>query len=35
LEAVVHAPPQRQAHFDGAMKVAEDHFQSLQVCLGG
>ena len=35
LEDVVQAPPQRQAHVDGAMEVAEDLFQSLQVCLGG
>jgi hypothetical protein len=35
LKAVVQAPPQRHAHVDGAMKVAEDFFQSMQVCLRG
>jgi hypothetical protein len=35
LEAVVQAPPQRQAHVDGAIKVAEDLLRSLQVCLRG
>jgi hypothetical protein len=37
---VVHAPPKRQAHVDGAMEVSEYILQGLKVsvrggCLGG
>lgn len=35
LEAVVQAPPQRQAHVNGAMKGADDLLQSAPMFLCG